>query len=239
LYRANPPIQFELIIDEAVKSPELPVTTKLDQEPNPFEQSFSGAGSSSNNQVVDGAKTAPKLVLPPAAAIASPSPNVLSKGIFPKDMAEQFAWDSLRSGPLSPSMLQRPADPTFSVDGEQLGTNNRIGSISNVPGAFSFQGMTPNTLYGTSTNPQEPAAQYQGKLSFSRYFYFNTTYPSKILALLSPCSFPVFKQKLSCLAPNSILHPCTKKRARFFFLPLSLSLSFPFIYTDCHHGTFN
>ncbi|KAI9282467.1 hypothetical protein BC943DRAFT_328855 [Umbelopsis sp. AD052] len=144
-------------LDESVKSPELPVTTKLDQEPNPFEQSFSGASSSSNPQTAaNEAKTATKLVLPPAASIASP--NVLSKGIFPKDMAEQFAWDSLRSGPLSPSMLQRPADSTFAVDGEQLGTNNRNGSISNVPGAFSFQGMTPNTLYGSQ---QPAAAQYQ------------------------------------------------------------------------------
>ncbi|KAI8576975.1 hypothetical protein K450DRAFT_254496 [Umbelopsis ramanniana AG] len=159
---AKPTEQNAATLDEAVKSPDLPVTTKLDQEPNPFEQSFSGASSRSNNQEAEGAKAAPKLVLPPAASIASPSPNVLSKGIFPKDMAEQFAWDSLRSGPLSPSMLQRPADSTFSaVDGEQLGTNNRIGSISNVPGAFSFQGMTPNSLYGTSTNPQQPAAQYQ------------------------------------------------------------------------------
>lgn len=167
MYCANPPIQSEPITDKAVKSPELPVTTKLDQEPNPFEQSFSGASSSSNHQAAEAGKTAPKLVLPPAASIASPSPNVLSKGIFPKDTAEQFAWDSLRTGPLSPSMLQRPADPTF--DGEQLGTNNRIGSISNVPGAFSFQGMTSNSLYGTSTNPQQPAAaaQYQGKGSYN------------------------------------------------------------------------
>jgi hypothetical protein len=169
------------------------VTTKLDQEPNPFEQSFSGASSSSKNQAAEAGKTTPKLVLPPAASIASPSPNVLSKGIFPKDMAEQFAWDSLRSGPLSPSMLQRPADPTF--DGEQLGTNNRIGSISNVPGAFSFQGMTPNSLYGTSANPQQPAAaaQYQGKGSRSIYFHFNTTYPKQHGALLSPLFFSFYR----------------------------------------------
>ncbi|CAO3670734.1 unnamed protein product [Umbelopsis ramanniana] len=167
---------LEPITDKAVKSPELPVTTKLDQEPNPFEQSFSGASSSSNHQAGEAGKTAPKLVLPPAASIASPSPNVLSKGIFPKDTAEQFAWDSLRTGPLSPSMLQRPADPTF--DGEQLGTNNRIGSISNVPGAFSFQGMTSNSLYGTSANPQQPAAaaQYQ---DMNGNLFASTTMPGQ------------------------------------------------------------
>lgn len=158
-------IKSEQIVNP-LASPELPVTTKLDQEPNPFEQSFSGASGSENaNGAASNNKTPTKFVLPPAASIASPSPGILSKGIFPKDMAEQFAWDSLRTGPLSPSMLQRPADPSYTMDGAQLGTNNRISPVSNAPGGFSFQGMTPNTLYGTNGNPQAaPAAtagQYQ------------------------------------------------------------------------------
>ncbi|CAO3684797.1 unnamed protein product [Umbelopsis vinacea] len=143
------------IIVDPIPSPEPPLTTKLDQEPNPFEQSFSGASESDNGGTTSSKS---KFVLPPAATIDSPSPGVLSKGIFPKDMAEQFAWDSLRSGPLSPSMLQRPADPTYTMDGAQLGTNNRISSVSNAPGEFSFQGMTPNSLYGTNGNPQASAA---------------------------------------------------------------------------------
>ncbi|KAI9498887.1 hypothetical protein BDB00DRAFT_967925 [Zychaea mexicana] len=57
----------------------LPRTTKLEEEPNPFEQSFS------------------KPVLPPVSSIESP-------GIRTTAM-----WDSLRAGPLSPSMLLGPA----------------------------------------------------------------------------------------------------------------------------------
>jgi hypothetical protein len=55
------------------------------------------------------------------------------------------------------------------MDGAQLGTNNRISSVSNAPGEFSFQGMTPNSLYGTNGNPQAAAAaaagRYQGEIT--------------------------------------------------------------------------
>jgi hypothetical protein len=201
------------------------VTTKLDQEPNPFEQSFSGAPSSSNPNEAAGSKTPTKPVLPPAASIASPNTGVLSKGIFPKDMTEQFAWDSLRSGPLSPSMLQKPADPTFAVDGEQLGTNNGIGSISNVPGAFSFQGMTSNPLYGTSGNPQA-ATQYQGKVILifcERYLLWDVTIEKDQKNFFlsppppySPCI--VFKHKLLSWLPPPKSIIVQKKDP--FYLPL-------------------
>ncbi|KAJ2957661.1 hypothetical protein NQZ79_g6643 [Umbelopsis isabellina] len=128
------------------------ISTKFDQEPNPFEQSFSGA-SDSPDVNANNAKTS-KFVLPPAASIASPSTG-LTKGIFPKEITDQFGWDSLRTGPLSPSMLQKPADATAqTIDGATLGTNNRIGSISNAPGGYPFQGMTSNTLYGPGANQQ-------------------------------------------------------------------------------------
>jgi hypothetical protein len=91
-------------------------STKLDQEPNPFEQSFSGVA-------VDD-KLKDKLKLPPVASITSPAPvmnnltnnhanntAVIGGGILPKEVTSQFAWDTLRTGPLSPSMLQGPANP--------------------------------------------------------------------------------------------------------------------------------
>ncbi|ORE01709.1 hypothetical protein BCV72DRAFT_67849 [Rhizopus microsporus var. microsporus] len=90
-------------------------SAKLDQEPNPFEQSFSGA------QLSDKEKKEAKLTLPPVASITSPSPvmpistsavnPIIGGGILPKEVTSQFAWDSLRTGPLSPSMLQGPANP--------------------------------------------------------------------------------------------------------------------------------
>jgi hypothetical protein len=36
---------------------------------------------------------------------------IIGGGILPKEVTSQFAWDSLRTGPLSPSMLQGPANP--------------------------------------------------------------------------------------------------------------------------------
>ncbi|KAI9010828.1 hypothetical protein CLU79DRAFT_772855 [Phycomyces nitens] len=77
--------------------PPLPLTTKLDEEPNPFEQSFS----------IPKAKTSPvaRPILPPASSIVHPN----GPG---KDAASQLAWDSLHSGSLSPSMLQGPAKGT-------------------------------------------------------------------------------------------------------------------------------
>ncbi|KAK9471246.1 uncharacterized protein V1510DRAFT_368516, partial [Dipodascopsis tothii] len=73
---------------------------KVDLEPNPFEQSFAskeGATSSQSSQ---------KALLPPVAALASPS-AVLGNGNGP---SASFNWglNSLRSGPLSPAMLQGP-----------------------------------------------------------------------------------------------------------------------------------
>ncbi|KAG1051367.1 hypothetical protein G6F43_006418 [Rhizopus delemar] len=87
-------------------------SAKLDQEPNPFEQSFSGV------QIKE--KKESKLTLPPVASITSPNVMpvdntnnnpIIGGGILPKEVTNQFTWDSLRTGPLSPSMLQGPANP--------------------------------------------------------------------------------------------------------------------------------
>lgn len=93
-------------------------SSKLDQEPNPFEKSFSGmaatsegGGSSSSSSKNESKENhphpeTPKPVLPPVASITSPA--LIGGGVLPRDVASQFTWDSLRSGPLSPSMLQGP-----------------------------------------------------------------------------------------------------------------------------------
>ncbi|RUS14018.1 putative bZIP transcription factor [Endogone sp. FLAS-F59071] len=80
----------------------LQACSKLDLEPNPFEQSFGGLPSAET----PGNAASPKTVLPPVASIASPSLPV------PPAVNETFNWDSLRAGPLSPSMLQGPTNPS-------------------------------------------------------------------------------------------------------------------------------
>lgn len=94
-----------LIADPIMAVLPLNSSTKLDQEPNPFEHSFSG--------VVTDKERKDKLILPPVASITSPAlpPTVIGGGLLPKDVTDQFSWDSLRTGPLSPSMLQGPAHP--------------------------------------------------------------------------------------------------------------------------------
>lgn len=141
-------------------------SAKLDQEPNPFEQSFSSLstegddrrdtttarsaaraanddsatssknndnshsnsssdssdnGSSSSGPSSGGDHTtttttrtiADKPSLPSVADLTSPvpAPPLIGGGILPKDVTNHLAWDSLRTGPLSPSMLQGPLNP--------------------------------------------------------------------------------------------------------------------------------
>ncbi|KAF9200692.1 hypothetical protein BGZ49_009076 [Haplosporangium sp. Z 27] len=79
--------------------------SKLDMEPNPFEQSFADTGSrkAGSNGNTEAAVETPKPVLP--------SIESLSGRLAPG--TEQFGWDaqSLRMGPLSPSMLEGPQNP--------------------------------------------------------------------------------------------------------------------------------
>ncbi|KAG0046389.1 hypothetical protein BGZ83_008443 [Gryganskiella cystojenkinii] len=89
----------------------LQASSKLDQEPNPFEQSFSGASDKTGSGGAGGAGVAgagskvetPKPVLPSIASMS----GRLAPG------TDQFGWDaqSLRMGPLSPSMLEGPQNP--------------------------------------------------------------------------------------------------------------------------------
>ncbi|KAG0258522.1 hypothetical protein BG011_003230 [Mortierella polycephala] len=84
----------------------LQACSKLDMEPNPFEQSFAGTSSGKPGNATgngEGAVETPKPVLPSIEAMS----GRLAPG------ADTFGWDeqSLRMGPLSPSMLQGPQNP--------------------------------------------------------------------------------------------------------------------------------
>ncbi|CAG8599220.1 1461_t:CDS:2 [Acaulospora morrowiae] len=76
----------------------LAACSKLDLEPNPFEQSFSGVAPISDSVGTN----SPKPSLPPVSQIESPS--------LPSN--EEYGWNlqSLRSGALSPSMLAGPQE---------------------------------------------------------------------------------------------------------------------------------
>ena len=96
-------------------------SAKLDQEPNPFEESFSTVTNTTTTTPLSSNNNTKKPVLPPVAAITSPVPPLLRSGVLPKDVANQFAWDSLHTGPLSPSMLQGPSRPSIQ---QQQGQNH-------------------------------------------------------------------------------------------------------------------
>ncbi|KAI7859347.1 hypothetical protein BDC45DRAFT_531242 [Circinella umbellata] len=83
----------------------LPRTTKLEEEPNPFEQSFS------------------KPVLPPVSSIESPG------------LHKTTLWDSLRAGPLSPSMLLGPAG-----NKQRTSTSSSLSSTSSISSTTSSAG---------------------------------------------------------------------------------------------------
>ncbi|KAF9995381.1 hypothetical protein BGZ80_005352 [Entomortierella chlamydospora] len=107
--------------------------SKLDMEPNPFEQSFAGTGTGSQKTGTNGNTEVnvetPKPVLPPIEAMS----GRLAPG------SDQFEWDaqSLRMGPLSPSMLEGPQNPI--VFGDKTTQNPLpIGSFPpSVPNIFT------------------------------------------------------------------------------------------------------
>ncbi|CAG8660529.1 1341_t:CDS:2, partial [Ambispora gerdemannii] len=109
--------------------------SKLDLEPNPFEQSFSHVTPSQENGT-----HSPKPSLPPVAAITSPS-----AGIQPNEC--QYGWNlqSLRSGPLSPSMLEGPQNP---VTYDDLTQNGRTGTTP----YGTFTEPSNMTLYGSTVS---------------------------------------------------------------------------------------
>jgi ATF/CREB family transcription factor len=109
----------------------MPRPSRLDQEPNPFEQSFASGGTSGASG--DPLAT-PKAILPPVTAMTSPAPLLGGSG---------YNWGphSLRSGPLSPAMLQGPTNPSG------LGFDHiRSGLTPNESGIRS--GLTPGGTGG-------------------------------------------------------------------------------------------
>lgn len=134
-------------------------STKLDQEPNPFEQSFSGVAA--EDKVKD------KLKLPPVASITSPSPvlnpsansnnnpsNVIGGGILPKEVSSQFTWDTLRTGPLSPSMLQGPANPDDYYASAAPKSNGQLAPMG-YSARSSFSTTSSDMQYAIKAEPQQ------------------------------------------------------------------------------------
>nr|CAG8536958.1 1237_t:CDS:2 [Entrophospora candida] len=117
------------IANSPSRSPFLAACSKLDLEPNPFEQSFSGVASHSEGT----GQGTPKPILPSVAQLTSPSPG-------------NDYWNmtqSLRSGPLSPSMLEGPQEPIL-YNGTIL-PNGRTGTTPLPFSSFSEQSSTRST----------------------------------------------------------------------------------------------
>lgn len=151
-------------------------SSKLDQEPNPFEQSFSGAAAAGIanksdsrkeilNDKVGSQPEGSKPILPPVASITSPAPPLIAGGVLPKDVTNQFAWDSLRTGPLSPSMLQGPARPdnldyTYrqipqqsQQQRQQQSQQQSVNATSTTYGNQTANGVTFAHQYSSSSSP--------------------------------------------------------------------------------------
>ncbi|CAG8625782.1 13954_t:CDS:2, partial [Acaulospora colombiana] len=111
--------------------------SKLDLEPNPFEQSFSGVAPISDSV---GANS-PKPSLPPVSQIASP-------GLPPSE--DRYGWNlqSLRSGALSPSMLAGPQE-NIMFDNLQPG---RTGTTPLPFGSFAESSPGSTALFGVAGN---------------------------------------------------------------------------------------
>ncbi|GAB5593669.1 Transcription factor [Umbelopsis nana] len=153
----------------------LPQNSKLDEEPNPFEMSFSDISSTATTTTATkipapAAATTTKPVLPPVASMESPSTGIPT---FKKATVDQYAWGSLRAGPLSPSMLQGPVNNTLvsfpantaapmkpSVSDEFVPYQPQIPTSMQ----YSFQANTMNgQKYGVYQQPQQPVKPAPGQ----------------------------------------------------------------------------
>ncbi|CAG8505604.1 7507_t:CDS:2 [Paraglomus occultum] len=110
--------------------------SKLDLEPNPFEQSFSHITPLGDTPGTN----SPKPSLPPVAEITSPAAGGTSA-------SERYGWNlqSLRSGPLSPAMLGGPQN----YDGIGVTANGRTGTTP--LGFQSFESPRSAALYGAQS----------------------------------------------------------------------------------------
>lgn len=153
-------------------------SAKLDQEPNPFEQSFSGV------QIKDKDKKEGKMTLPSVASITSTStmptiPStvnpIIGGGVLPKEVTSQFTWDSLRTGPLSPSMLQGPTNPdeyyaTMKMKSNPSGTTSAHSAMQYKSFSDSQQSYkTENTQHTLAYQQQPCSVIKQRKRSNSQF----------------------------------------------------------------------
>lgn len=126
--------------------------SRLDQEPNVFEQSFaSNSGTTPNDPLAT-----PKAILPPVTAITSPA-SLLPGGHL------NWGLNSLRSGPLSPAMLQGPASNSNGVGSSgPLGFDSHIrtGLTPNESGIRS--GLTPGGSASIFNAPTSAMFQFVG-----------------------------------------------------------------------------
>ncbi|KAG1458390.1 hypothetical protein G6F56_006408 [Rhizopus delemar] len=141
-------------------------SAKLDQEPNPFEQSFSGV------QIKDKDKKEGKMTLPSVASITSTStmptiPStvnpIIGGGVLPKEVTSQFTWDSLRTGPLSPSMLQGPTNPdeyyaTMKMKSNPSGTTSAHSAMQYKSFSDSQQSYKTENTQHTLAYQQQPCS---------------------------------------------------------------------------------
>jgi hypothetical protein len=136
----------------------LPQNTKLDEEPNPFEKSFSDISSTPATKAATTHQAA-KPVLPPVASMDSPSKGVPT---FKKSHVDPYAWGSLRAGPLSPSMLQGP------VNGNPVPFNPTTTSMKQVePDEFvPYQPQIPTSMQYNfqAQTANAPGPKFGGKL---------------------------------------------------------------------------
>ncbi|KAK9384610.1 Aft1 HRA domain-containing protein [Lipomyces mesembrius] len=184
--------------------------SKLDLEPNPFEQSFASKEGTPNSSQ--------KALLPPVASLASPS------SLLGSSSNTGFNWgiNSLRSGPLSPAMLQGPAQSaalafvdshlrsglTPNESGIRTGlTPGGSGSIFPAPSPttaaiFGLVPPTPSGLQPSSfpqtPQPIEPPAS-QAATSMSLTTSLPTTSSTAVPATSAPAnhpSSPVFQPQI-------------------------------------------
>lgn len=186
-------------------------SAKLDQEPNPFEQSFStvtapserpshqqqyrydnnsnkrseslssSTSTTTSNSSGNGNNHQQKTILPPVAAITSPVPPLLRSGVLPKDVANQITWNSLRAGPLSPSMLQGPQKPpNFEVDNN----NNNLPSASSP--SYSLLASNTTTVTTLSQQQQQQHQSHNNQRPMSHIYApgkLNVTFPFKKMGI--------------------------------------------------------
>ncbi|WVF71853.1 hypothetical protein IAT40_006663 [Kwoniella sp. CBS 6097] len=134
--------------------PNSAIRSRFDQEPNPFEQSFSRSSHHSQSSLSD--RTTPPRgtdatstrhnALPPLSSLTSPAAADPS----------HFPWlaNSLRSGPLSPAMLAGPQNghPQPNASAQRGGPNNEVGGgHPNEGGAFESTGFRTGFTPGTGS----------------------------------------------------------------------------------------